>query len=191
LAIVFKILIAVAVVFVVSALAIPKLLKRKGADYTNLSWYEHQAPDKRFSVSLPGTPKIIKRTVPSPFGNAEAQVFEAAVGNEGGCMVMVADYPAVNPNISEDTIYDMAIQGATRTKRTLGLGARKYITLDGYRGVEVELHSNDPKYTIIGSVRIFWVSPRMYVVATGGPDTEEFRAVHNRCLDSFKISGSK
>jgi hypothetical protein len=106
-------------------------------------------------------------------------------------MVMVADYPAVNPNISEDTIYDMAIQGATRTKRTLGLGARKYVTLDGHRGVEVELHSTDPKYTIIGSARIFWVSPRMYLVATGGPDTADFRAVHNRCLDSLKISRSK
>jgi hypothetical protein len=180
----------VAVVFVVSAVAIPKLLKKKGVDYASISWYEHQSPDKRFSVSLPGTPKIIQRIVPSPFGNAQAQVFESAVGNEGGCMVMVADYPDVNPNISEDAIYDMAIQGATRTKRALGLGARKSVTVDGFRGVEVALHSNDPKYTITGSVRIFWVSPRMYVVATGGPDTEDFRAVQTRCLDSFKISRS-
>ncbi len=185
-----RIVIALAILGVLSALAIPVLLKGKKTDYANLNWYDHKSADGKFSVSLPATPKMAQRTVPSPFGNAQAQVFEAAIGNEGGCMVMVADYPDVNSRMSEDTIYDMAIKGATRTKRTLGVGERKFITLDGHRGVELALHSEDPKYTIIGSLRIFWVSPRMYIVATGGPDTEEFRAVQKRCLDSFKINRS-
>lgn len=181
-------LILLAVLGVVAGLALPVILKGKKTNYANLTWYEHKSPDNRYSVSLPGTPKVTQRSVPSPFGMAEAHVYESAVGNEGGCMLMVADYPNVNSRLSEDAIYDMAISGASRTQKTLGIGARKNITLDGYRGVEIALHSNDPKYTMTGSLRIFWISPRMYIVATGGPDTEEFRAVQTRCLDSFRIN---
>jgi hypothetical protein len=183
-------LILLAILGVLAALAIPVILKGKKTDYANLNWYEHKSPDNRYSISLPGTPKMTQRTVPSPFGNAQAQAFESAIGNDGGCMLLVADYPDASSKMSEDTIYDMAIKGATRTKRTLAIGERKFITLDGHRGVELVLHSEDPKYTIIGSLRVFWVAPRMYVVGTGGPDTEEFRAVQKRCLDSFKINRS-
>jgi hypothetical protein len=185
------ILIVVAVVLVVSGIAIPKLLKSEKTDFTNLTWYEHQAPDKKFSVSLPVTPKMYVRTIPTPFGEAQARVLEAGVGKDGGCMVIATDYAVGNLKMSEDTIYDMAIKGATRTDRAMKIGARKDIMLFGRKGVEVELLSNDSKTAgFIGSIRIFWVSPRLYVVATGGPDTAEFRAVQTRCLDSFRISES-
>lgn len=182
-----RILILVAVLVVVAVGAIPMLLKGGKSEFSNLSWYEYQSPDKKFSVSLPVTPKTYERTIPSPFGNAQAQAVEAAVGKEGGCMLIAADYPVVNSKISEAAIYDMAIQGATRTNRVLGMGQRKDIMLFGHKGVEVQLLSKDPERSFIGSARIFWVSPRLYVMATGGPDTPEFRAVHTRCLESFRI----
>lgn len=182
-----RMLILLAVVVAVSVIGIPKLLKSGKSEFSNLSWHEYQSPDKKFSVSLPVTPKTYERTIPSPFGEAKAQAVEAAVGKEGGCMLIAADYPVVNSRISEAAIYDMAIQGATRTNRVLGLGQRKDIMLFGHRGVEVQLVSKDPERSFIGSARIFWISPRLYVMATGGPDTAEFRAVHTRCLESFRI----
>ncbi len=182
-----RILILVAILVVVAVGAIPMLLKSGKSEFSNLSWYEYQSPDKKFSVSLPVTPKIYERTIPSPFGEAKAQAVEAGVGKEGGCMLVAADYPVVNPKMSEEAIYDMAIKGATRTNRVLGLGMRKDIMLFGHKGVEVQLLSKDPERSFVGSARIFWVSPRLYVMATGGPDTPEFRAVHTRCLESFRI----
>ncbi len=182
-----RVLILVAILVTAGVVGIPKLLMRGKSEFSNLSWHEYQSPDKKFSVSLPVTPKTYERTIPSPFGDAKAQAVEAAIGKDGGCMLIAADYPAVNSKMSEEAIYDMAIKGATRTNRVLGLGQRKDILLFGHKGVEVQLLSQDPERSFVGSARIFWVSPRLYVMATGGPDTAEFRAVHTRCLDSFRI----
>jgi hypothetical protein len=183
---VLRILIAFAIIAAVSGLALPVLLKKK-SDFSNLSWVDYKSSDNKFSVSLPVAPKISEQSIPSPFGNAQAYVLEADVSKAGGCMLMYADYPAHQINVSEDTLYDMAIQGATRRQTILAVGARRYITLDGHRGVEIQLTPTDPKMKVIATSRIFWVPPRLYVMVAGGPETSEFKAVQTRCLDSFRL----
>jgi hypothetical protein len=182
-----KILITLAVFFVVSAVAVPKLLKSRKTDYTNLTWNEYRSPEKNFSISLPVAPKMSERTVQSAFGNASAHLLEAEINKDGGCMLLYADYPVEHINVSEETLYEMALKGATTRQKVMGVGSRKYVMVDGYRGVEAELKSNDPKIEVTGGVRIFWVPPRLYVVVAGGPNTDEFKAVQTRCLNSFRL----
>ncbi|HKQ99887.1 MAG TPA: hypothetical protein VJT09_04390, partial [Pyrinomonadaceae bacterium] len=145
------------------------------------------SPDNKFSVSLPAAPKIRDVTIPSPFGDARAQMLEAEVSKEGGCMLMYADYPQ-RVNVSEDTLYDMAIQGATSRQKIFNVAARRYITLDGHRGVEATMSPKDPSMKASAVCRIFWVSPRLYVIVAGGLDTPEYKAVQTRCLDSFRLN---
>jgi hypothetical protein len=186
-----KILIAVAVVGIISAVAIPKLLKSGKTDFTNLNWTDYKSPDGKFSISLPVAPKMLDRTIPSPFGNADAHMLEAEVGKDGGCMLLYADYPSVNLKVTEEALYDMALRGAMNKQRMMSIGARRYITLDGHRGVEAELNPSDPNLSAVGAVRIFWVSPRLYVVGAGGPNTAEYKAVQAKCFDSFRLLSSR
>jgi hypothetical protein len=127
--------------------------------------------------------------IPSPMGTAKAHMLTAEVSRDGGCMLMYADYPVEHLNISEETLYDLALQGAARRQSVLGVGARKYVTLNGRRGIEAELNPTDSKMAASGGVRIFWVAPRLYVMLAGGPNTPEFKAVQTKCFDSFKLGG--
>ena len=186
-----RILVIVAVIGMVSYIAIPMLLKPKKTDFSKVTWTEYKAPDGKFSVSLPASPKITPMHVPTPFGNATAQQLDASVSKDGGCMLMYADYPVERMNVSQDTIYDMALKGAARKQTTMSISERRYVAHDGLSGMEVDLKPTDPKLSAAGAMRVFWVSPRLYVIAAGGPDTEEFQAVQKKCFESFKINRSR
>jgi hypothetical protein len=185
---VIKVFVALAVVALLAFLAIPMLLKSKQTDFSNLTtWNEFRSPDGKFSIQLPVAPKISERVIPTPFGNAQAHVLEAEVSKDGGCMMLYADYP-IERTMSEDEIYGMAIQGATSRQRMMAVGAQKYIMLEsGHRGMEAELKPTDSKLKVTGGVRMFWVSPRLYVIAAGGPNSADFKAVQARCFESFRL----
>jgi hypothetical protein len=186
-----RILIIVAVIGMVSYLAIPMLLKSRKTDFSKVSWTEYKAPDGKFSVSLPASPKITPMNVPTPFGNASAQQLDASVSKDGGCMLMYADYPVERMNVTQESIYDMALKGAERRQTTMSISARRYVSHDGLSGMEVDLKPTNPKLSAAGAMRVFWVSPRLYVIAAGGPDTAEFKAVQKKCFESFKINRSR
>lgn len=172
-----RIFISLAITFIVSALGIPKLLRTSPTDFSKLSWSEYQSQDGNFSVSFPAATKEETRVIPSALGNAQAHMLEGELGKDSRCALMYADYPVEHINMSEETLYDMALKGASTNQNIWAVGARRYITLGGYRGIEAELKPTDSRATLTGHIRIFWVSPRLYVVLIAGPDTPEFKAV--------------
>jgi hypothetical protein len=176
-----------AVLGLVAFIAIPKLLKAKKTDFTNLSWTEYRAPDGTFTVSLPVAPKEKQMTQTTQAGYIQVNIVEAEVGPDGGCLVMYADYPILG-KVSVDTLYDQMLQ-AMASADHLAIGARRYITQDGHQGIEAEFKPPTLKqYQASAIARLFWVSPRLYMVMSGGPETVEFSAVSKRCLDSFNFS---
>lgn len=185
-----KVLVAMAVVALLAFVAIPVLLKNKKTNFNNLSWNEFRSPDGKFSISLPVDPVISKRVIPTPFGNAQAHKLEAEVSKDSGCMLMYADYPQADSEASEEDVYQMALQGASSGQKQLVIGAQKYVTLDGYKGIEAELNPTNPTLKVTGAIRMFWVSPRLYIIVAGGPNTTEFKAVQSRCMESFRLYGS-
>lgn len=185
---VVKGVIILAVLALVSFLAIPKLLKSGKTNFANVTWREYRSPDNKFSISLPAGPKESVVSQPSPLGNLQVHVLESQVSKEGGCMMMYTDFPMGDIRMSEDTIYEGMIRKMAGESNGLQTGARKYITHDGRKGIEIELKSTpESKFEIIGVARLFWVSPRIYVLMTFGPDTPDFRAFQPKCNDSFKI----
>jgi hypothetical protein len=182
-----KIGVAVAVVFLVALLAIPVLLKSRKTDFTKLSWTEYRAPDNKFSISLPAVPNVSEVAIPTPIGNAQAHVIKADINKDSGCMLLYADYPVERINISEENLYDTALKGVMNRQSLMGVGARKYVTLNGYKGIEAELKPTNPAMKETGGVRLFWITPRLSVVVAGGPDTPEFKAVQAKCFDSFTL----
>ena len=180
------------VVFAVSALiafiAIPKFLKMGKTNFANVSMNEYKSPDKKFSISLPGTPKETVIYQQTPLGKTPVTVLEARVGNDGGCLLMHADYPLGENKISEDQIYEYVFSKQGGLSRGYEMGRKSYITHGGYRGLEIELKSSaGSRRNEIGVARLFWVSPRMYVLLSMGPDTADYRAFQPKCQESFKL----
>ncbi|MDQ3817402.1 MAG: hypothetical protein M3362_06895 [Acidobacteriota bacterium] len=182
-----RIFISLVVTCIVAAFGIPKLLRTSPTDFSKLSWSDYQSQDGKFSVSFPAAAKEQTRVVPSALGDAQAHYFEGELGKDSRCALMYADYPIEHINMTEESLYDMALKGASASQNIWAVGARRYITLGRYRGIEAELKPTDSRATLTGHVRIFWVSPRLYVVLIAGPDKPEFKAVETRYLDSFRL----
>ena len=180
------VLVVLAVAAFVAFVAVPRFLKSK-VDFDKLAWTEYKAPDGKFSITLPAAPKDTPMSKVTPVGTVSGHALESDVSKDGGCMLVYADYPIEKLNISEDKLYDLAAQGAMSQQKELEIGARKPISLDGYRGMELEMRPTNSSISATATVRIFWVPPRMYVVVAGGLDTPEFKAMQTRCLDSFHI----
>jgi hypothetical protein len=183
------VVVALAVAAFVAFVAVPRFLKPK-VDFANLAWTEYKSPDGKFSMTMPAAPKEQSMNRMTPVGNIQAHMLEADVSRDGGCLIAYADYPIDHLDVSEDKMYDYAIQGAMAQQSQLSVGSRKYISLDGYRGLEAELKPSSGDIKANATVRVFWVPPRMYAVLAGGLDTPEFKAMQTRCLDSFHILGS-
>jgi hypothetical protein len=181
-------IVAFAVVALIALIAVPKLLKLGKANFANVTWSEYKSPDKKFSVSLPGPPKEAILYQQTPLGRMPVTLVTAQLDNESGCMLMHADYPVGEARISEEAIYSYALNKQGPISKGVEMGARKYITHDGHKGLEIELkQSADGKSKAIGLARLFWVSPRIYVLISLGPDTAEFRAFQPKCHESFKL----
>lgn len=176
----------------VAFVAMPRLLKPKKANLTNLTWSEYKAPDGSFSVSMPVTPKESEMSQPTPAGSVRVHLVTAEIGRDAGCMVMYADYPVLN-KVSEDELYEQTVRGmASPGSKHLAIGNRKFITHDGHRGLEVEFKPEVmERLEAKGRARLFWVAPRLYMVMSGGPETPEFAGVSDRCLDSFNFSDGR
>jgi hypothetical protein len=181
-------IVTLAVVALIAFIAIPKLLKLGKTNFANATWSEYKSPDKKFSVSLPGTPKETVIYQQTPLGRTPVTVLAAQLDRDSGCMLMHADYPIGETRISEDAIYSYALNKQGPVSNGIEMGARKYITHNGHKGIEIELKSNaNSKLKATGLARLFWVSPRMYVLMSLGPDTADFRAFQPKCHESFKI----
>ena len=181
--------VVLAVVALTAFLAIPKLLKSKKAEAPKVSWTDYKSPDNKFSISMPVTPKLMSMSQQTPLGSVQLNVLTADVSKEGGCILLYSDYPIGQATMSEDTLYEHTIKGLTNKASVYGTAARKYITHDGRKGLEIELQPTAKnKLEVTANARLFWVSPRIYVLMTGGPDTPEYRAIQTRCQDSLRFS---
>ena len=183
------VVVILAVVLLAGFVAIPKYIKNRKTDFAKVSWSEYKSPDAKFSVSLPVVPKKSVVYQQTPMGQTPVTVLDAQVSQDGGCLLMHTDYPVGDTKIPEDAVYEYTLNKKGSLAGGYEMGARRYITHDGHKGLEMELKSSArSRHKDIGVARLFWVSPRIYVLMAIGPDTADFRAVQTRCLDSFKLS---
>ncbi len=184
------VVVALAALSLVAFVAIPRLLKPAKVDVASLSWREYKAPDGSFTVSLPGEPKVMELNQPTPSGPAKVRAVITEIGRDGACMVMSAEYPQLS-KFSEDVLYEQTLRNmeSRGSTKQATLGTRRFIMHDGHRGLEVEFKPKGPDAPdASGRVRLFIVTPKVYVVLSGGPESPEFAPVIDRCLNSFKFN---
>ncbi len=153
----------------------------------NFTWQEVKAPDNSFTVSMPVKPIESSNSVG---GNIQMHSWTGNMNKDGFYAVAYADYPgAGSSKISSNFLLDSAAQGAASNSGAQ-IVSKKNITLSGYPGLETDM--DVPTSAVPGggkvACRIFWVTPRIYIVCAGGPESSPVYTSRVKFLDSFRFN---
>jgi len=183
-----------AVICLVALIGIPWYLKSRGGaakEFASLSWREFKAEDGSFSIQMPGEVKKNGFALPAPTGSVAVTMYHFETAGQTAFVVGVIDYQSAAPNVPVDKLYDKAIESLT-TRSQMTVLNRKVVTLNGRQGIEIEVKppASANKDGDKGVFRLYWVSPKVYMIGVGGPDSQEAAAARTKFLDSFKILNS-
>lgn len=182
-----------ALVCLVALVGIPWYLKNRGPnELITLSWREFKPDDGSFSILMPGEPKQNSMNMPTPSGNINVTMYHHETAGKTAFAMGVIEYPMVAANVPVDALFDKALESLANRSQ-MGVLSRKSVTLDGHPGIEVELKppASAGRDGDKGMMRLYWVSPRIYMIMVGGPDSGEAAATRAKFLDSFKLLGSR
>jgi hypothetical protein len=138
---------------------------------------------------LPKEPVESVQKQPSAVGDLETHIAMSSMHAEGVYVIAYTDAPYSEPGIPMDMFLNQAAQGGVNAAGATMVGT-KNITLDGYPGIEVEMIVPPEKIPGGGRAvcRIYWVSPRLYEVFVGGPESSQVYLTRTKFLDSFHLS---
>lgn len=177
-------IVVIAILCVVAVISIPLYLKSgKAMDSVSYNWRDYSPDDVSFSISMPGEPKHATMGR----GGLQMHMTTVELGKHNAFAVMYADLPPAAMNLPVDRIFDAALESMKRRQEMIVL-SRKEISLEGHTGMELGLKPPASAGAVgTGVCRIYWIPPRLYIIAAGGPDSPEQSAAKTRFLDSFKL----
>jgi hypothetical protein len=151
----------------------------------NYTWQEVQAPDNSFSVSMPVKPVEATQNLKP---DLQLHSLTGDMKRDGFYGIAYADYHYDTSKVPVSLLLDTAAQGSANNTGSQ-IVSKKSITLSGYPGLEADMEV--PTSTVPGggriACRLFWVSPRMYIVCVGGPESSSVYASRAKFLDSFRL----
>src|SRR5947209_5289065 len=155
---------------------------------TITGWQEYTAQDGSFTVQMPAKPFESEESQQSPAGPLTMHMMAGSMQEKGIYIAAYTDYPNVSNNVSTKMLLDFAAQGAVNNSGASVL-SKKEITLDGYQGIEVEMDVPPSKIPGGGKAtcRIYWASPRIYILFVGGSTSSGVYESRSKFLDSFKL----
>ena len=174
---------------VVIALSIAVLWKFGRSSSVTFSWQEYKPQDGSYTVMLPKKPIESSQTLSGLSGQVQMYMSATDMREQGAYLVGYVNYPESVSKLSTDTLLDMAAQGAMNESGAT-MVSQKSITLDGYKGLEIEMSIPPEKFPGNGRgiCRIYWAAPRMYVLVVAGPESSEVYTTRAKFLDSFHLS---
>ncbi|HEX8846398.1 MAG TPA: hypothetical protein VF791_17255 [Pyrinomonadaceae bacterium] len=151
-----------------------------------VSW---QTLDKgAFKIDMPGTPKEQTQTIPTPAGPITAIMYSAEAKGEA-FLVGYSDYPASLANTDPEMLFNAGRDNAMRSVSGK-ITSERSITLNGKPGKEFVGDATRPQEGTM-TVRIYWVSPRIYTVIYIRPKGAAASENGEKFLNSFQLTGGK
>jgi hypothetical protein len=177
-------IVVVAILCLVAAISIPLFLKSgKEPGVASYNWQDYSPDDMSFSISMPGAPKNTSMSR----GPVTMHMSSVEFGKQTAFAVMYADLPVQAMDLPVDRLFDLALQSMKQRQEMIVL-SRKDISLDGHQGMELALKPPASAGAVgTGVCRIYWIPPRLYVIAAGGPDSSESSSARTRFLNSFRL----
>lgn len=170
---------------IVVAAAVGFLWKFNKPSSANYTWQEVQSQDNSFSISMPTKPVEATQNLKP---DLQLHTLTGDMKRDGFYGIAYADYPSDSSKVPANFILDNAAQGAANNSGAV-ISSKKSITLSGYPGLETDMEVPTSQVPGGGRVacRIFWVSPRIYIVCAGGPESASVYSSRTKFLDSFKL----
>jgi hypothetical protein len=139
-------------------------------------WTELTSKEGRFSVVLPGTPRVSKKE-----GKGSTRTTWEVVREKGNLSyaVMTTDYKRVDKVDPKLVLTGIADSFAKETKK------KRAIELNGFPGVELVLEQDGGK--VILTYRAYFVKGRLYQVMVAHTPGLKDKAQARRFFDSFKL----
>jgi hypothetical protein len=180
--------VVIAILVLLAIVAVPFVMRNKKTSASSMSWYDYHAPDGSFSISVPTTPKEMNMSQPTPAGTIQMHILQAEVNKDAAGMVLYADFPTTSQPPPLNLIAEQMVQKMADGNKMFTISSWRNISIGSYQGIEFDLKTS-PSSPVSGSggCRLYWVPPRMYVMAIGGSDSVDVAAMKARFFDSFKL----
>jgi len=156
------------------------------------SWKRYQSPKGQFSIEMPGSPKITHETTKTAAGRIPEEIAET----KNSTLDLTAEYSDL-PGIAvffggTKTILKKAGKGVVKHAGGTEISHRN-LSKDGYDGREVLYEAPDKhsKRTIMGTVHMYMVKKRLYVLEAKTYKDKPDAAGVKRFLDSFRLEVPK
>jgi Ankyrin repeats (3 copies) len=152
-------------------------------------WREYVSTDGGFTIQMPDEPEVSVDQINSKAGPVPMHSIHADLKGAGTCTAMFFDYSEYQLTIPLDEFLDGAIERFVKYTDAV-LVTKKAISLDGYKGVEIETKPNSFGWLPTGSTaRIYWVPERKFVHVNHvtGPTSGALYSQRATFLDSFQF----
>ncbi len=148
---------------------------------------EFRSDEGRFTVLMPGKPKVKNETVNMPFGKVNTITYMAG-SRKIGCAVAYADYPALLIKSADpQKLLDGARDGAIKDGNGR-LISETSINFHGLPARDVLIEVPGKTFT---ATRYILVSPRFYTLLFFAPENKGHEQDISQFFNSFKIDGIK
>jgi len=151
-------------------------------------WKRYQSPKGQFSIEMPGSPKISHESTKTAAGRIPEEIAEV----KNSTLDLTAEYSDL-PGIAvffggTKTILRKASDGVVKHAHGTEISHRK-LKKDGYDGREVQYKAPDKKSkrTILGTVHLYMVKKRLYVLEAKTYQDKPDKKGIQRFLDSFRL----
>ncbi len=147
------------------------------------TWVTITAPDKRFSVEMPASPKKEVVDAPSAFGPTKVVIL-AVDTIDYSLLAGYTDYPVKSISRARaESLLTQATEAVRKRPRVTQVVERK-ITIDGYPGRDLEI-SFGPEVNC--RQRQLMVGARSYLLTVTCPANRDMSPETNRFFKSFKL----
>ena len=158
------------------------------------SWRKYESTEGKFTIQMPDEPEVRIDHVNSKAGLVPMHSIYADLNGGGSCMSAYFDYSDYRLTIPIEEFLDETIKRFVKSDNAV-LVTKKEISLNGYKGIEIESIPNSVFGELItrSITRIYWAPDTkfLYVNHVTGPTSGALFIQRSKFLDSFQFASQK
>ena len=157
-----------------------KDVEQKGVEQKDVEWKPFTPRDGGWTATFPGTPE--RKTEKEADGSVTVDHGVTLAGTDAYFIVMTTDFPETMEFPGAEKIFSAVVAAFED-----GVESRKYMTVEGHEGLELEILMVQEGVEVTVTNRLFMVSRRLYQIMAGIRAAEPMPVETQRFIDSFKL----
>ena len=146
----------------------------------DVEWKPFTPRDGGWTATFPGTPE--RKTEKEADGSVTVDHGVTLAGTDAYFIVMTTDFPETMEFPGAEKIFSAVVAAFED-----GVESRKYMTVEGHEGLELEILMVEDGVEVAVTNRLFMVGRRLYQIMAGIRAAEPMPVETQRFIDSFKL----